>query len=233
MDTEPLEGSFEEGFGDAVTPAEDPSAGDWIAPARRTPWGTVGSLVPNGFDLVARVAAPPEDAEDWWGDYQELFALVASVADRHTSTPERAWFAIWDGYGFDTRVTLADWDPAEGVPDDTIVTDVALRVADEHRNARVRNSLGSLVRLELPHRDYFLLSGPVSAAVAIAEPGSTGEWLRPDLWWPDDRRWFVATDVDLQSLYIGGDESFVVELTRQTPTEPELVTWDDLLADAG
>ena len=34
----------------------------------------------------------------------------------------------------------------------------------------------------------------------------THDWRNPDLFWPDDRRWFIATDVDFWSLYIGGSK---------------------------
>ena len=26
----------------------------------------------------------------------------------------------------------------------------------------------------------------------------------PNIWWPDDRAWCVATEIDLQSTYVGG-----------------------------
>ena len=48
----------------------------------------------------------------------------------------------------------------------------------------------------------------------------------PDLFWPDDRRWFVATDVDFWSVYVGGDDDLVAELAGAVPTECELVDLD-------
>lgn len=43
-------------------------------------------------------------------------------------------------------------------------------------------------------------------------------WKNPDLFWPDDRSWFAATDVDLWSLYVGGITAFTIELSRRVST---------------
>ena len=29
-------------------------------------------------------------------------------------------------------------------------------------------------------------------------------YLAPSLWWPDDRAWFVATEIDFNWTYVGG-----------------------------
>jgi hypothetical protein len=71
-------------------------------------------------------------------------------------------------------------------------------------------------------------AGPLDAATRLHDPGSLGEWRRPDLFWPDDRQWFVATDVDFWSLYIGGDHDFITALARNVPTLTEIVTLDHL-----
>ena len=34
----------------------------------------------------------------------------------------------------------------------------------------------------------------------------------PNLWWPDDRAWCVATEIDMQSSYIGGSQACVERL---------------------
>jgi hypothetical protein len=44
------------------------------------------------------------------------------------------------------------------------------------------------------------------------------------LFWPDDRRWFVATDVDFWSLYVGGDNDLVADLVASVTTHTEAVT---------
>lgn len=81
-------------------------------------------------------------------------------------------------------------------------------------------SLGS------PFRRYVLLRGPVEAATQLPDPGEPGSFRRPDLWWPDDRRWFVATDTDFWSLYVGGDEAMIDELAASVPTVVERCVTD-------
>jgi hypothetical protein len=53
------------------------------------------------------------------------------------------------------------------------------------------------------------------------------EWRNPDLFWPDDRAWFAATDVDFWSLYVGGSSAFTSDLATRSPTQHEFVDHDD------
>ena len=83
-------------------------------------------------------------------------------------------------------------------------------------------------RFALPDRTYYLMAGPVDAVAGLRDP-STGYWFNPDLFWPDDRRWFVATDVDFWSLYVGGDDDLIADLARTVGTPTEIVTLADQL----
>jgi hypothetical protein len=55
-----------------------------------------------------------------------------------------------------------------------------------------------------------LVRGPVELAAAnlVPEPGSQSA----NAWWPADRAWFVATDVDLVTTYVGGSAALVADL---------------------
>ena len=54
------------------------------------------------------------------------------------------------------------------------------------------------------HRDYFLFTGPVTAATSFRgvihaewNPELSARWDQsPSLWWPEDRAWCVGTDID-------------------------------------
>jgi hypothetical protein len=37
-------------------------------------------------------------------------------------------------------------------------------------------------------------------------------WRSANLWWPDDHAWIVATEVDLNSTYVGGSSACVADL---------------------
>ncbi len=219
-------------FGDHVQYAATVAPAEWIEGACGGVSWTVGALVPNQYPLVLRVYAPEPGGEDWWSAYRRLFEMIASIGKRHTSSPDRAWFAVWEGHGFANGSRRVAWsDPPVDDADRQAREQVRaqLRDADELRNAQIRASLRQVPRFDLPNRTYHLLSGPVSAATQLGNPGSTTPWRNPDLFWPDDRRWFVATDVDFWSLYIGGDHDFITELTRTIPTPTEIVTLEHQL----
>ncbi len=219
-------------FGDAVRPAESSEPGLWLVGARTGAWGTVGSLVPDGYDAVLRIHAPDPDVGDWWPDYRALLEDVAAIAAAHTSTPDAAWIAVWEGYGWDTAVTTIAWkDPLEPEEQQALDLEQArLRREDARRTEVVRRGLAQIPHLELRHRTYLLLRGAVRDAARLSEPGRPQEWQRPDLFWPDDRSWFVATDVDFWSLYVGGGEQLIAELARSVSTPTEVVTLDQPLA---
>jgi hypothetical protein len=126
---------------------------------------------PGLFDDPPRVGGLPP----------ELIPTLASVLARHTTTPDRCWFAVWNGFG----------DLGEDV-------------------RRAPTFLA-------PHREYHLLRGPTeSAAESVTEPPREQS---PNLWWPDDRAWCVATEIDLDSTYIGCDDACREEILALSEIE--------------
>jgi hypothetical protein len=84
--------------------------------------------------------------------------------------------------------------------------------------------------LPLPDREHWLLRGPVELAAANMAPEP---WEQSaSLWWPADRAWFVATDIDLVTTYVGGSAACVRALRDDTGLEvaavpvDQRVTWD-------
>ncbi len=215
-------------FGEHVQYAVTIDPAEWIAGACGGVGGTVGALVPNQYPLVLRVRAPDPIPRGWSIAYRDLFAVVASIGERHTSSPDRAWFAVWQGHGFANRTTHVAWkEPPDDTNRDAREQERSrLRDEDKRRNGAVTASLRQVPRFDLPNRSYHLLTGPVSATTQLDDPGSGATWRHPDLFWPDDHRWFVATDVDFWSLYIGGDHDFITELARNVPTHSEIVDFD-------
>jgi hypothetical protein len=55
-------------------------------------------------------------------------------------------------------------------------------------------------RVTLEHRNCLLFRGAVRAATAFR---SGSAFQSPTLWWPDDRAWTVATEIDGYSTYVG------------------------------
>lgn len=68
-----------------------------------------------------------------------------------------------------------------------------------------RADILSAPSFHLPARDYHLLVGPVAAAAESAL--DVPFYQSPNLWWPDDRAWLVASEIDLDTTYVGCTEA--------------------------
>ncbi len=67
-------------------------------------------------------------------------------------------------------------------------------------------------------RTMFLFDGPIDRVASIGSPRwfSDHEMRRrsPQWWWPRDRSWFVATEIDDPCSYIAGDEDLIDAIER-------------------
>lgn len=234
--------------------ASDPGAAEWIR-ARLAPFGqnTITSVVPGGFEAYARVLHPVEtdpfgvtpvvrwaDVARWSGlpmtpgaQFYEI-AIPAGVPEgpapgagshpwegtlcrddtaalidllRGSAGDGRCWFALWEGYGWDsaTMLTLGG-----GKSETTRLPDPIPR--------EVRDG----PQVELPSRRYLLYSGDLDGALAWVP----SQHQTPNLWWPDDRSWCVASEIDLPWTYIGGprpviDRILADERIEALPAEPD------------
>lgn len=78
-------------------------------------------------------------------------------------------------------------------------------------------------RLDLPHRRYLLYRGTVRDALRFVPAlGRT-----PNLWWPEDHSWFVASEVDLDWTYVAGPLDTISGLLAETRLETRPVELDD------
>jgi hypothetical protein len=79
----------------------------------------------------------------------------------------------------------------------------------------------------VPQRTYHLLTGPVEAVRELADAWQPLRTPRsPNLWWPQDHAWCVATEVDLKTTYIGADRSCAQELIALPGVEASTVSPD-------
>ena len=218
-------------FGETLLPAPSTAPAEWLAERSGGPHGTVDVLVPGRFKSIIRLHAPDPEPDDWWELYRDLFVTVTSVGAMHTATPDLAWFAIWEGHGFGPSSDEMGWrhppaDEAEQRQREELRE--RHRRAAKERNARIGPALAEVPRFALPERTYYLVQGPLSALAGLRYPDDHG-WKNPDLFWPDDRSWFAATDVDFWSLYVGGSTEFTSELSRRVNTAWEFVDRDQPL----
>jgi len=72
-------------------------------------------------------------------------------------------------------------------------------------------------RVQHPNRAYALFAGPIELAVASLDvPWQTNS---PNLWWPEDRAWVVATEIDYAWTYVGGRAGLIEKLLASDTLE--------------
>ncbi|MDQ6884551.1 MAG: hypothetical protein M3077_10020 [Candidatus Dormibacteraeota bacterium] len=78
------------------------------------------------------------------------------------------------------------------------------------------NAFAKLPRLMLPHRAYFLFLGSIDAVTSMSIGGFQHP---PNLWWPEDRAWCVASKIDLSETYLAASEACVTQVTNDPGLE--------------
>ena len=220
----------------------DISPGDWIAPALPSFDYTVGSLVPPAFTLYSRILHPAKRLVRGTGvripvRWAEVAEFTGGVIHQTVEWGSLLHAGIRRGVG-DGRGTLWDESPGTGeMPQDRYAA--LAEVLAEHTttpdscwfgfwDGRVSSMRlpDSVPRLHLPGRDYYLVHGRVRDAVRTL--GSCG----PNLWWPQDRAWFVVSEIDLMSTYVGSSTAAALALSACAALEvidtadSRRVAWD-------
>jgi hypothetical protein len=78
--------------------------------------------------------------------------------------------------------------------------DVQRAAAETHRK------LNALSQLRTQAREYFLFTTRLDEVSSFAINGFPET---PSIWWPEDRAWCVATDVDGYDSYVGGSQACI------------------------
>ena len=208
-----------EAYARILHPAETPGNGH----GKLVRWSEVaawsGSPLRPGsqFHSIALPMVAPESPAPWDGQgpqqgtlYPPDAAILADHLRPWTSTPEKCWFGVWDGYGWEITHLMTSDGSSSALPDP------------------VPSSIRRGLRVHLPHRDYLLYSGPVEAAMESVHLTDWGQ--APNLWWPEDRAWFVASEIDLAWSYVGGSAGMVKALVSDAriealPVEPTDAHW--------
>lgn len=186
----------------AISWLDDTTVGSWIADEQLTEHGVIGSLVPPRFESYASVRLTGEDAFVI-NPGRALRQHLVAVLRAHATAVDRCTFALADLYGWDGNATagsayLVLETSTEAQPED-LLNAVHARAASSV-DPPAAQSAPPLLETRL--RSYMLYTGSVDDAGAIADAGGPTEM--PDLWWPEDRSWFVATDTDLDFVVVAG-----------------------------
>jgi hypothetical protein len=196
-----------------LSPASDASPAAWIVGSLTTFAESVLSLVPAGFAAYVRIFHPAYRGTETstvlvrWAEIAE-----ANGARAHAGMQLPALTGSFR-YEENGQPLVFDHPPHEG----TLPGDLAERVAAllvRHTATPNRcwfafwygfGDLPEKIRrapaFETPGREYRLLHGPVEALMEAGFVQSGGQ--SPNLWWPEDHAWCVATEIDLKTTYIG------------------------------
>jgi hypothetical protein len=204
-------------IGDGIRPCIDASEMSWIAPALRPFADGVGSWVPPVFEAYARLLHPakgPHHSPIRWAEVAAwsggtIHALVQWVpmARERGSAPSAPPFLAAPADGKLLPATLgALCDVLAGyttTPGECYfgVWEGWGLLPDEVKRA---------ARLDLPERGHFMFRGALSDVQEIGSDfGGFFRQQSPSIMFPADRSWFVATEVDFDSTYVGGSRELI------------------------
>jgi hypothetical protein len=208
-----------------------------------TRWSEVAALSGRAmhplaeFGLLARPAGEagggePDGAEPSTGELLPALLLgLAEVLRGHTRAPDACRFCIWEGGWVEGPGSI---NVAVGATQEQRVE--AQRQWEDPWERSFPGDVLAQPRVCLPGRNYVLLEGPLDA---VGEIGVRIHWRgeqhfephSPNLWWPDDRAWCVATDIDLDSTYVGGSAALVRDLLQDERFEALQVNASDIRRD--
>ena len=164
--------------------------------------------------LVALVGTPtaPRSQPGLFDDWPRTGTLrlddaraLVDVLTHHTMTPDRCWFAAWEGFG-----SLEDGSMAmvtiDGGKTERPPPDLYREKPSQHPT------------LKLPGRGYYVAKGSLAAALETVY-GMKWSYQSASLWWPDDRAWCVATEIDFDWTYVGGSEECIAAVLSSPDLE--------------
>lgn len=165
------------------------------------------------------------DDEDLWHRYHPSdgslpaapMAALGAALQPHTGTPDDCVFCFWVGSGV--------WGSDNGEVYYGHLSDEENEAINAPVRARWERELAAqahVPQVHLPAREHFLFTGPLGRT---ARPFMFGMWEQsPSMWWPADRAWFVATEIDGFSSYVGGSAAAIDAVLESPDLEAIPVT---------
>lgn len=141
---------------------------------------------------------------------RKLFQSLCLSLLEWTPDSSACFFGVWEGWS--TGVSVSG--PKDGGRPPQLIADAA----EESENARAVTE-SDAKRLELPHRSYVVLRGALESFAK--SPRRLGA-IVPNLIWPTDRSWFVATEIDFDSTLVAGSR----EMTAAIMASDKFETWE-------
>jgi hypothetical protein len=163
------------------------------------------------------VMDPTGSVEEGWSLNEGSLSVseattLSSFLAAHTPDPTTCWFAVWSGFTLDTASSYL---LAHGgsLRQRLETRRVRLREWREARKARrAARRVATFDLLGQSGRSYVLIDGAIEDAGRFT---FSPHFQSPTLWWPNDQSWFVHTEIDASSTYVGGSEALVRPLVDE------------------
>ncbi len=165
----------------------------------------VGALFPSAYPQITRLVHRSCEGTI----PEELVGPLVDVLGRCSEPETEVLYCVWDGWGG----SIHRQDPRSTSP--------LRRKRRRIKEVRATSTIGPILRI--PHREYLCFTGEIGDATqSHVHTGYHGA----SMWWPIDRSWFVATEVDATATYVGSSQecaellqNSLVEATPANPTD--------------
>ncbi len=212
----------------------DLAVGDWIRDSL-APWipfsedpVTIGIVMPKGLESYLLVRHTGL-GDTHGGLGKETLTTLSETLSKFTSTPEVCFHALWEGQGWMHPGSIAVLKRLKYPKLHRFFRPVTIRISWKlATRKRIRNQVQSLDHLQantlpegimaaerfnLPNRAYLLMRGTLAEAKNIGWIFSESFHSQsPNLLWPSDRAWILATEIDFNVTLIGGSESLIASI---------------------
>lgn len=149
-------------------------------------------------------------------------ALAAALAP---SARGGCHFGVWDGWGWLHPGAMAVVSASTDAGPEAAAR--AQRELEQRHERSMRGVRSFVEACPLSDdigggRPMRLLDGPIESVRTIGhDPFGDGSFDRqsPQWWWPSDRAWFVATEIDYPWTYLAGTESLVADVLATLPAQ--------------
>lgn len=223
----------------SLTLSRDLRPADWLIARVHDFAVNVGSLVPFGFAGYARVLHPAYrmgrgvEVPVRWGEIAKANgkALHAHVQFGSLTGSEQP--GLWDREPDEGSLPAAAATRLAAVLGRHTTTPAVCWFAVWDGWADLPSELSDAPTFKLPGRRYVLLRGPIDAAAESLAYGEVPDDRSANLWWPSDHGWCVATDIDLDSTYIGASAAAIAELLAARDLEVLPVRLTDRITGDG
>jgi hypothetical protein len=224
-------------------PADAAAAATWVANGLQGFATSVVSIVPAGFPAYARIYHPAWKIQD--GTRTPVRWTEVAKANNRVAHRQMQWPRIMgDTYVHTNQPQsaaseLSFEEPSEGSLPPEVARPLWQTLARYTTTAAtcwfavwegfgcLRAEVRSAPSFDIPHRRLHLFWAAIEAIEAsFCEPPFYYH-QSANLWWPNDRAWCVATEIDFMTTYVAGPAEAIAALTACAELEVDVVAPSD------